>query len=603
MRIRTAAVLGLAFGASGCAGCHEDHPYVPYTIGSAQSAASAASTDAMAAAPQASIAAAEAGAPPAGQPATLAPPGLSRWPIEGVTLEAPQGTVFFSAVVRDFDGDGVNDAFALVRPSDGDDPGQLVYYRGGPATLSPASTYAPDASLTRGAGCTPVDRLEVVGAHAVLAEIGASCPERTTRAPDRWVAIVSGARGVRIAVTIADPTGLPTLTVDGDTTDRDGDGLPDIALRVTLEGGGAPFEPGPRVTGTLAWLDRTAGLSRDASATEASFALLATTAMSKAKGASLAPSVAPFVAQARALWRSVCADGGAPRLVGVVGTGAIGCGAAHSLEDLGLAEARAYATQGDALRAALAIDRATRPPATHTARRITEAQGWLTSLAPVATARMVRPIAAVPDVPRGHEPAWGPLAFESSGKLLVRTHAGLVRVDPDAGDEADATNVSAWPAAVSSTDSAWTWIETYDPCDGLSLRASFAPKSGDDLRDVALPVAPPLSDRCAGARGALVHARPLAWGPAGLEAIVEGEPVLVAPDLSRASPLASPTPKTLVVATGSGLLVRTPARSRLLRASSLDGTYPEQQGCAVSDDATHVACVHAGKAWVGAWDP
>jgi hypothetical protein len=289
--------------------------------------------------------------------------------------------------------------------------------------------------------------------------------------------------------------------------------------------------------------------------------------------------------------------------VGVAGTGAIGCGAAHALEDLGLAEARAYATQGDALRVALAIDRATRAPATHTAKRITEAQGWLTSLAPVATARMVRPIAAVPDSPRGHEPAWGPLAFESSGKLVVRTRAGLVRVDADAGDESDATGAKGWPPAVSSTDGAWTWIETYDPCDGLSLRASFAPASGDDLRDVALPVAPPLSDRCTGARGAIVHAQPLAWGPGGLEAVVEGEPVLVAPDLTGATPLASPTPKTLVVVTSSGLLVRTPARSRLFRASSLDGSYAEQQSCAVSDDGTHVACVHLGKAWVGAWEP
>lgn len=603
MRFGTAAVVVLALGAGGCSGCHGDHPYVPYTIGSAQPAAAAAGSMDASAAPAGSIAGAEAGAPPAGEPATLAPAGLARWSLDGVTLEAPQGTVFFSAAVRDFDGDGASDAFAIVRPPEGDDPGQLVYYRGGPPTLSPSSTYAPDASLTRGAGCTPVDRLEVVGVHAVLAEVGASCAQRTTRAPDRWVAIVSGNRGMRLAVTIADPTGLPTLTVDGDTTDRDGDGLPDIGLRVTLEGGGAPFEPGPRVSGTLAWLDRTAGLSREESATEASFASLASNAMSKAKVASLAPGVAPLVEQSRALWRSVCADGGAPRLVGVAGTGAIGCGAARPLEDLGLAEARAYATLGDSLRAALAIDRATRPPAAHTARRVTEAQGWLAALAPVATARMVRPVAAVPDVPKGHEPAWGPLSFEPGGKLLVRTRAGFVRVDPDAGDESDAPDARGWPAAVASADGAWTWIETYDPCDGLSLRASFAPTSGDDLRDVALPVAPPLSDRCVGARGALVHARPLAWGPGGLEAIVEGEPVLVAPDLSRASPLASPTPKTLVVATSSGLLVRTATGSRLFRASTLDGTYAEQQDCAISDDATHVACVHTGRAWVGAWEP
>jgi hypothetical protein len=44
------------------------------------------------------------------------------------------------------------------------------------------------------------------------------------------------------------------------------------------------------------------------------------------------------------------------------------------------------------------------------------------------------------------------------------------------------------------------------------------------------------------------------------------------------------------------------ARTRILRASELDATYAEQRDCAVSNDATHVACVRAGKAWVGTWD-
>jgi hypothetical protein len=158
------------------------------------------------------------------------------------------------------------------------------------------------------------------------------------------------------------------------------------------------------------------------------------------------------------------------------------------------------------------------------------------------------------------------------------------------------------------------WIEVYDPCDGVALRATFA--SGDDMRDVALPVLPPLGDRCGGSRGAPAHAVAVAWGPGGLEAIVEGEPLIVSTDLTRASPLASlldqpvsrgapvsPDGKTLVVPTAVGLLVRGPgARARLLRAPELDGTYIEQRDCVISNDAAHVACVRAGRAWVGAWD-
>lgn len=108
---------------------------------------------------------------------------------------------------------------------------------------------------------------------------------------------------------------------------------------------------------------------------------------------------------------------------------------------------------------------------------------------------------------------------------------------------------------------------------------------------------------------------PIGWGPRGLEALVEGELVLIAPDLSNATVLAalieeppasgsprSPDGKTFVVPTAFGFLVREGARARLLRASELEGTYGEQHDCVVSSDSTHVACVRAGRVWVGTWD-
>ncbi|MGH7271647.1 MAG: hypothetical protein ACREJ3_14545, partial [Polyangiaceae bacterium] len=262
-----------------------------------------------------------------------------------------------------------------------------------------------------------------------------------------------------------------------------------------------------------------------------------------------------------------------------------------------------------------ALDRAERPPASIRASREAEARGWIARLAPVALARGVRAIAAVPSPSRGREPSWGTLAFETGGRLLVRTDAGAVRVDPDQGDEGAADGV-AWKPAVLSPDGALRWIEAYDPCDGLPLRAAFAMSSGEDMRDIALPVLAPLSGRCAGSRGAPARAIPVAWGPGGLEAIVEGEPVLIAQDLAHVSQLASfmdapftrgaprsPDGKTYVFATGAGLLVQGPAGARLFRAPELDGTYAEQRDCAVADDGSHVACVHGGKAWVGAWGP
>ena len=611
MKLAPVALLLPALAAAGCHGCHDDHPYVPYAIGSSE-------PDRMDAGPEAAPVGSaaptlvDAGSAFTGEAAVVAPLGLSQWPVAGVVLQAPQGLVFASAVVRDFDGDGAADAFAVARPTEGDDPGVLVFYRGTPhaadAGLTVQTTFSPAIEMAHEAGCTAVDRLVAVGRRSVLVELGNQCPPRVTSAPDRWLAVVSGGATprIRLAATIVDPPGAPSLAVDGD-------GLEDVALRVTLEGGSAPLEPGPRVGATLAWLDRPAGLSRDAGPTESSFAMLAAQAASRAKATKDASAVPGLVAQTRALWRAVCADGGSPRLVGVTGTGAITCGSTRALEEAGLAEVRAYVTQGDALRAALALDRAQKAPASRTPARATEARGWIEQVAPLVAARAVRAVSAVPQSGKGHEPAWGALAFESSGKLLVRTRAGVVRVDADAGDEASADDVTAWPAAVTSPDGSLRWIETYDACDGVALHATFA--GGDDMRDVALPVAPSLGDRCSGSRGAPARAQAVAWGPGGLEAVVEGQPVLVAPETSRASLLAafvdspaargsprSPDGKVLVASTSVGLLVRDAARARLLRAAELDGTWAEQHDCTVSNDATHVACVRGGKAWVGAWD-
>jgi hypothetical protein len=549
----------------------------------------------------------------------VAPPGTARWSLQDVVLEAPQGTLFVSALVRDFDGDGAKDAFALVRPPDPSALASLAYYRGRSpgARLQATSTFAPSALSVPsppGAACTDDARLLGIGRRSVLAEIGVLCSAASGSGPDRWIAVVEAGTeaAVRLALTASDPPGAATLSLDASASDRDGDGRDDVTLVVSLEGGGPPFEPGPRVSGTFAWLDRPAGLSPDVRTAQGSFAALASQASARAARAKDAEDVPPFVAQARSLWRAACVDSGAARLVGVVGTAGVSCSASRPLDDLALAEARAFATMGDGLRAAVLLGLAERSAGAFTPARAAEAEKWLSPVAPPASARSVRAIGAVPSVTTGHEPAWGALAFEPSGKLLVRTRAGVVRVDPEAGDEAAADGV-AWQTAVTSPDGSMRWIEAYDPCDGFALRATFA--SGDDMRDLALPVAPPPGVRCAGARGAPATTVPLAWTGVGLEALVDGVPLLVAADIGKASPMASfvdapappgsalsPDGKTVVLPTHVGLVERSVSRTRLLRGAVLDGTYDEQRDCTVSNDGVHVACVRAGRAWVGAWD-
>jgi hypothetical protein len=617
MNVRAAVVFAAVLVAAGCHGCHEDHPYVPYTIGASEKPAGDAGLPAaIADLPDAAHVAF------AGDPALVAPAGLARWTVGDVALEAPEGDTFLSAIVRDFDGDAVPDAFAIVHEGTGNDPGQLAYFhgKGPPSALSAPALLTRPEGLAWDVNCTPADRLLAIGPRSVLVEIGASCPAHVPGAPDRWVAVVSTApasapvAGPRIVVAteLFDPSGAPELSVDADVDDRDGDGVHDVALRVTLEGGGFRQEPAPRVSAVFAWVDRPAGLSQDLSATQASLAILASQASARAARSKEAAGVPAFVGQARELWRAVCADGGSPRVVGVAGIGPVACGTSRALEDLGIAEVRAYASLGDPLRAALALDLAERPPATHTPARAAEGRRWIAQDADVVNVRALRAIAAVPLSSASREPAWGSLAFEPGGALLVRTRAGLVRVDPDGGDEEQASGASDWRAPVTSPDGALRWTDTYDPCAVPGLHAAFACTAGDCTRDVAIPVAPPLGGRCVGGRGASVHVLPIAWGPAGIEAVVENEIVWVSPDLTHTStspdtlgqPFSPGSPRSpgggaLVVPTGAGILVHGSGRARLLRAPELEATYGEQRDCVVSNDETHVACVRAGSAWVG----
>lgn len=536
-----------------------------------------------------------------------------------MTLQAPPSRVFVSALVRDVDQDGSPDAFAILRSPEGTDLDQLAYYRGHPGTepLGSPVLFSPPAELARDPRCTVLSRLTAAGKSSVFAELGAVCPLGTSVGPNRWIALVRGdpQPTVRFAATINDPSRAPALSAELDAMDRDGDGLDDIALRISLDDAGDSGEQGPRISALFAWLDRPAGLSRDVGATEGAFDALAADAMARAARPKEVVRALPLVARVRSLWRAACAEGGTPRVVVVGGASPIACSVGRALDKIALAEVRAYVTQGEPLRAVLALDRAQRWSTTHNAPAFAEAQRWVQQLAPIASARAVRAVAAVP-LATGHEPGWGQLAFEASGKLVVRTGAGLVRVDPETGDEAAAFGATDFKPAITSLDGAMRWSETSDPCDGQSLRATFARTAGAEVHDVALPVTPPVGGRCPGARGMPLRTLPIAAGPSGIEAIVEGEPVLISPDLERASPLPallsqaavpggprSPDGTAIVVPTTAGIFERGTMRARLLRAPELDGSYADLRDCVVTNDGAHVACTYAGKAWVGSWDP
>ncbi|HEY1959623.1 MAG TPA: hypothetical protein VGH28_28635 [Polyangiaceae bacterium] len=609
MRRAKACMVGaVALSLAGCKGCKNDHPYVPYSI--ASDAGETESAEVLDAGDDAAEAAVEISA-------TTAPAHASSWTLSGLALVAPPAMVFELGVVRDFDGDGKPDAVAIARnKTEENDFGTLLYYHGENGGLAaPLTVAVPPALGPKGVACTPKRTMSAVGRHSLWLELAAQCPS-TLRDPMRQISVWSFRAPQpreHLSALVIDPPGAPKLTFLVDASDADGDGLDDVRLRVRAEGGDAPFEPLPRAEASVRWFDRPAGMSRDPDGPDGSLRYFASMLAVRAAKVKDAPTV---LAQARAvhvLWSALC-GGADARITHFFGGGPLACGSSRALEEAGLAEARADAVLGDPLAAVAALDRAQLPPATKTASRTKDAENWITQVAPIVQASQVRAIAAVPLASRGTTPAWGALAFEPSGKLLVRTVAGVVRVDPDQGDENDASDVPAWPTSVTSPDGTQRFVEAYDACDGISLHATLMKTDAGDVTDVRLPIAPRLGARCTSAKGVPVATVPLAWTVGGLETIVEGQKLLVLGDrasllkaaiapLSPHGSARSPDARTFAFATSLGILVQGETKSRLVRATDLDGTYAEQRGCTVSNDATHVACVRAGKAWVATLAP
>ena len=619
-----ASLVALALLVAGCGRACKNHPYVPYTVDDAR--APSASADGGEPAPPASDAGPRV---VAAEPALLAPANARTWNVGGLELVAPEGRELVMAIVRDLDGDGKNDALAIVRPPapPGKPPSEIgaaeiVHYAG--TSLRPVPTVIASAPAPRAdASCTPVARLERVGPRSAFAEVGSSCAHGGS---SRALFVIRLAKdpGIAFDLGVVDPPGAPKLAVDVDGADRDHDGIDDVTLHLTIEGGAPPFEPGPRLTAKVAFFDRSAGPSRDPDEPEASLRAIATQAAARARQTKEAPGVPVVVQQMRMLFRAMCIEGGAPRLVKLRGpltagpnsgaAGAVACGSSKPLEDAGVAEVRAFVTQGDALRAVASAELCQLAPATKTAARSTELATLLAQVAPLVQAKSARILALTVPGPRGAHPEWGALGFEPSGKLLVRTGAGVLRVDPESGESSDA-RLPAWPSQVLSPDGSSRWLEAYHACEGVALRATFAPTGADgDMRDVLLPVAPPLGSRCAGGKGEAATTLPIAWGARGLEALVAGQPLLVRPEVSSATVMASPlgemppfgSPRSaggraMAVATSQGVLVKATKAARY-RSPELE-PYADLRQCTTTNDASHIACVKRGRVVIAAFDP
>ncbi|WP_438017471.1 hypothetical protein WMF18_43060 [Sorangium sp. So ce315] len=617
--------------ATGCDGCPSSRPYTPYTLGSATPAGSppplsGAAPGAADAGPQADAGDQDAAAPPrfAVVPSVPAPAGGKQWPLEGgAVVAAPTGRTFETGLLLDVDGDGARDLVAWARSPDALRGELLLAPAARPQALRTLAALPGDLAAQ---GCPPRVGLSQIGPAMLALDFAPQCADEQRAASagaTRWIAVIrlpgAGAGAppeLALELRLRAPPPEEALSASLEVADRDADGRDDLVVSVGLSGALRPF-PAPagaaaELRAPLVFLDRPAGLSRDAAQPGEALRALAASLLRDARGKPTAPSVPAAAQRLRRLHAVLCADaaGGSGASAGRdaaragealvwTGVGPVRCAEPGLAASIDNAEAVAASTRGAPLAAVAALDRG------GAEGRAKEEAKLLAKIAPPATAAAVYRTAAAPHpiAPGG----FGPLAFEASGALLVRTAQGVVRVDPAASTES-ATDVSPWPAAVHAGPAQLVAVERR--CDAPTLLALFR-SSPDAVGEMEVPL--PLlraqgpragaasPERCAGTER--LPFAPLAASESGFDialgaALVSIDLRAAAPTSSALSfPLAAPAPQgaprspdgaTLAVPAAGGLLVATAGgAARLWSGSDL----AQARACAPANGGARVACV------------
>lgn len=592
---------------SGCSGaCRKSTPYVPFLEDAGPTASKSGD-------PSASDAAVDGGHKVAFQPvrATITTGSPQKLTIEGLSFEAPAGSAIVAALARDLDGDGQRDVVAYVQPPGGGG-GELRFHRGdGGGGLLPGRVVgAGEASLPSPCRAQPTPQiLTLVGPHSIAMDLKPTCGEAAPSSRKFLLAAFAPTPSIRWAARVAEPPAGFGLTIEVEAVDVDGDGIDDPTFVLGLEGGGAPFEGGDRLQARLPYWDRPAGLSRDRKYPELSFQTIVAGATMRAAKKGTAAQVAGLVKRFRILHAAICNEAGAPWLE-VGGERGVVCAASKALEDATLAEVKAALLLNEPLVANAARERLG-PPAAKTSKTRTEIDRLLESALPAVwgTARDIKSIAHTPS--KG-APAWGALAFDKSGNLLVRTATDVVRVDTKTFDE-KAIDDTPWPWEVTFPDKDARLAAVVDPCDAPYFAARVA---GHDVPTgstlLPLPMIPAMSTGRCGGGTTSVSAVPVAWGAQGLYTLVAREPVIVPANVaSRPSgvlpgPAAavdgayvqgsprSPSGGFLVVPTRWGLVRRddSSGSAAYVRVKELEGLYATAlRECTIADGGAKLACV------------
>ncbi|HTU61416.1 MAG TPA: hypothetical protein VMF89_23335, partial [Polyangiales bacterium] len=314
-RFPTSRWLLIALPLSGCDGCREKKPYTPFGVTSALPHASV-----VAPSPSASAETKPDAGATAVRKAALAPDNAKQWELAGMALAAPAGRVFEQALVADFDANGAEDVVSWTLPEPGAPadaaPGELWLY---PAGADARRLLEYPSFLPTGSTCPSVAALFASTKSSVTLDVRVSCSTRLVgRAATRALVVVEpfAATPLRFGVRAADPAPEEVLTLDLVPHDEDADGRNDFGLRVGVGSKAAPAE----VFAVFQFLDRAAGVSRDATQPSRSLLESLKKDMSRSLKKKTADAALLHVEQTRRLLGSACAEGATARVFDWSGT-------------------------------------------------------------------------------------------------------------------------------------------------------------------------------------------------------------------------------------------------------------------------------------------
>jgi hypothetical protein len=457
------------------------------------------------------------------------------------------------------------------------------------ATGKPRQLMALPSFVPIAPGCSHATRLQQTGSGSVLVDTVATCSAGlVARVPVEAVSIVAPAssRPEVLTLRVAAPASGEALSIDADSSDRDGDGREDVKLTFTLTG-----PEGAKASANLAFVDRAAGVSRDAAEPRASLSAATKALLSKA-----GPSATAEIDATRRLLATLCAEGATPRVFDAEGS-PIRCedlGAA--VDALARAEVLSCLAAKDPLGAVSVLSRSDwyfKKISSDAEKSITkELTKRLLSVSPTASAVAARPKAA-----KG--PHWSPLWFEQDGALLVLTDSGVVRVSRDGTTEtpleADG-GTSAWPLDITSS-SGQRLSGSLCVCDSNEVQLAVTDAAGGPQPGIATRLLSPRPGGCKG-RFSCPDPTPVAVSPDGFSVLIAGalsEPKKSGKALPSPGSARSPDGGWLVATTPLGLVV-TGQTSELWKLPEAPLDTRHAQDCVIANDRAAAACVSDGKA-------